>query len=146
MTSSNRRAVDHLCSWAVKWVFVKCKSTFYVKSYSSKAKYRPIYWNVAFTGKDGTYSYRTSTVHSITITITMHFLKIAISTSHLFDLASNFATVWHSWTWYRTVGHKSHNPFFHVFLMEAGVMTFVANSTLGSVERLDLLRSAWWLT
>jgi len=30
----------------------------------------------------------------------------------------------------RTVGHKSHDPCFHVFLMEAGVMTFVAHCTL----------------
>jgi len=29
-----------------------------------------------------------------------------------------------------TVGHKSHDPYFHVFLMEAGVMTFVAHCTV----------------
>jgi len=29
----------------------------------------------------------------------------------------------------RTVGHKSHDPSFHVFLMEAGVMTFVTHCT-----------------
>ena len=29
-----------------------------------------------------------------------------------------------------TVGHKSHDPRFHVFLMEAGVMTFVTHCTL----------------
>jgi len=29
----------------------------------------------------------------------------------------------------RTVGHKSHEPFFNVFLMEAGVMTFVTHCT-----------------
>ena len=28
-----------------------------------------------------------------------------------------------------TVGHRSHDPYFHVFLMEAGVMTFVAHCT-----------------
>jgi len=28
-----------------------------------------------------------------------------------------------------TVGHKSHEPFFNVFLMEAGVMTFVTHCT-----------------
>jgi len=28
-----------------------------------------------------------------------------------------------------TVGHKSHDPCFHVFLMEAGVMTFVVFCT-----------------
>ena len=27
------------------------------------------------------------------------------------------------------MGHKSHDPYFHVFLMEAGVMTFVAHCT-----------------
>jgi len=31
--------------------------------------------------------------------------------------------------WWCTVGHKSHDPCFNVFLMEARVMTFVAFST-----------------
>jgi len=31
-----------------------------------------------------------------------------------------------------TVGHKSHDPCFHVFLMEAGVITFVTHCTLSA--------------
>jgi len=37
-----------------------------------------------------------------------------------------------------TVGHKSHDPCFHVFLMEAGVMTFVAHSTMRRVGSKQL--------
>jgi len=34
--------------------------------------------------------------------------------------------------YYSTVGHKSHDPYFRVFLMEAGFMTFVAHCTFFS--------------
>ena len=33
-----------------------------------------------------------------------------------------------------TLGHKSHDPCFHIFLMEAGVMTFVDHCTLGKAN------------
>jgi len=34
----------------------------------------------------------------------------------------------------RTVGHKSHDPCFHVFLMKAGVMTFVDHCTVNTTD------------
>jgi len=33
-----------------------------------------------------------------------------------------------------TVGHKRHDPCFHTFLMEAGIMTFMANCVFHTRE------------
>ena len=49
-----------------------------------------------------------------------------------------FSKTWWLWVSARTVGHKSHDPWFHVFLMGARVMTFVAHCTLTNTKTAPL--------
>jgi len=42
-----------------------------------------------------------------------------------------------------TVGHKSHDPCFHVFLIEAGVMTFVTHCTCCAYSRPSKFAESW---